>query len=212
MKPSVEHDEYPGLNWIGSNNLGMIDFSFLIWYSIGLFICGVLCDTFPIRIVFPIGFLLVCFATTMIWIGGFFEVTNVFYYMFFFAMSGFCQSIGWPSCVSIIGNWFSKHQRGFIFGIWWSWVNIGNIGGIIITFILTNTLQLNWMKAFWVLGLIVLLFGVINFFIIIENPKLIGIIVDENDNDHENAPIINQKWMHDNNRNENNLEEVNKII
>ena len=59
LKPSVEQDDPPGLGWQHNNNLGLVDFAFLFSYSSGLFICGNLSDHLPIRIILPIGFLVV---------------------------------------------------------------------------------------------------------------------------------------------------------
>ena len=227
LKPSVENEDSPGLNWMGSNNLGMVDFSFLICYSAGLFISGQLSDNFPIRIVLPTGFLLVCFATTMIWIGGYLEITNVAYYMFFFfAMSGFCQSIGWPSYIAVIGNWFPRYQRGLAFGIWWSWENIGNIGGNVLANFLVDVFEMDWMSAFLTVGVIVGIFGIINFVLLIEHPSRIGIVVEtEEEIQEERIEKIFDKsikpgylrgksiWSNDKELNENlNFSEVSKYI
>lgn len=118
LKTDVESDTDPGLHWDHTNNAGIIDFFFLFSYSFGLFISGVLGDNFPIRIILPIGYLIVCAMTIMISFGGTWRVYSVYYYIVFFSISGLCQSIGWPSCIAVMGNWFSQESRGLVFGIW----------------------------------------------------------------------------------------------
>lgn len=114
----MESDRKPGLGWEGSSKAGLVDFFFLFAYSFGLFISGVLGDNFPIRIILPIGYLIVAAMVVMISFGGSWEITSVFFYIAFFSISGLCQSIGWPSCIAVVGNWFSKESRGLVFGVW----------------------------------------------------------------------------------------------
>ena len=121
IKPDVEDNQEPGLGWKGSNKAGIVDFFFLFSYSFGLFISGFLGDNYPIRIILPIGFLVVSGMIIMISFGGTWGITSVYYYIIFFSISGFFQSIGWPSLVSVMGNWFSKESRGLVF---WSMDNL----------------------------------------------------------------------------------------
>jgi len=65
----------------------------------------------------------------MIGLGGLWKIRTVWYYLFFFALNGIVQSVGWPSVVAIMGNWFGKSGRGFLFGVWTSNPNVGNIIG-----------------------------------------------------------------------------------
>ena len=129
IKTDVEDNQEPGLGWENNNNAGFVDFFFLFSYSIGLFVSGFLGDNYPIRIILPIGYLVVSGVMVMISFGGTWRITSVYYYIVFFSISGFFQSIGWPSLVAVMGNWFTKDSRGLVFGIWTTWQNIGNIGG-----------------------------------------------------------------------------------
>ena len=40
------------------------------------------------------------------------------YYVFVQILAGIFQSTGWPSVVSVMGNWFGKSKRGLIMGVW----------------------------------------------------------------------------------------------
>jgi sugar phosphate permease len=118
LKSDIRSDNSPGLGWEHNNNAGLVDFFFLFSYSFGLFISGVLGDNYPIRIIVPAGYLIVAAMTIMISFGGSWRITSVFYYIVFFCISGLCQSIGWPSFIAVMGNWFSKDSRGLVFGVW----------------------------------------------------------------------------------------------
>ena len=43
--------------------------------------------------------------------------------------AGVFQSTGWPSVVSVMGNWFGKSKRGLIMGVWNAHTSVGNILG-----------------------------------------------------------------------------------
>lgn len=118
LKTDIEEDEPPGLGWEDTNNTGIIDFFFLFAYSFGLFISGVLGDNYPIRIILPIGFSIVSLMVFMVSLGGSWRIEKFYYYAAFFAINGLFQSIGWPSYISIMGNWFSQDSRGLVFGFW----------------------------------------------------------------------------------------------
>lgn len=81
LKHDVEEKEPPGLNWVQNNNLGIVDFFFLLFYSIGLFVSGFLGDHYPIRLILPIGYSIVAVCTIMISYGGIWGITNLYYYI-----------------------------------------------------------------------------------------------------------------------------------
>ena len=118
LKSDIEEADPPGLNWVNNNNTGILDFAFLFAYSFGLFVSGYVGDHFPIRIVLPIGFIVVSIMTVMFSFGGTWRIYTVWYYLIFFTISGVFQSIGWPSYIAVMGNWFHKDSRGLIFGFW----------------------------------------------------------------------------------------------
>ena len=52
-----------------------------------------------------------------------------FQFFDFQAINGFSQSTGWPSVVTVMGNWYSQAGRGLVMGVWSSCQSIGNILG-----------------------------------------------------------------------------------
>jgi sugar phosphate permease len=171
LKTDIEDDVPPGLDWEGTNNTGLIDFFFLFSYSFGLFISGVLGDNYPIRIILPIGYLVVAVMVFMVSMGGTWRIDKVYYYIVFFAINGLFQSIGWPSYISIMGNWFSQESRGLVFGFWCTCQNVGNIGGNILVNLLRDSFDMTWMWSFRIISIIVTVLAVLNFILLIDNPK-----------------------------------------
>ena len=142
IKPDVEDNQEPGLEWEGRNKAGLVDFFFLFSYNFGLFISGFLGDNFSIRIILPIGYLIVSGVIIISSFGGTWRITSVYFYIVFFSISGFFQSIGWPSLVSVLGNWFSKESIGLVFGVWTTCQNLGNIGGNLLANFFRETLAM----------------------------------------------------------------------
>ena len=47
-------------------------------------------------------------------LGQYWNIHNLYYYVFVQVCAGVFQSTGWPSVVSVMGNWFGKSKRGLI--------------------------------------------------------------------------------------------------
>lgn len=75
---------------------------------------------------------------------GFLHVTNPWVYFILFALNGCFQSPVWPGTVAVIGNWFSKSNRGSVMGVWSTNNSVGNILGQQTAAILEQTTHLRW--------------------------------------------------------------------
>ena len=69
LKDKISAEESPGIG-MSSDQLGTIDMVFLAFYSIGLYISGVLGDNMNKRLLLGCGYLIVCGASVMIGFGG----------------------------------------------------------------------------------------------------------------------------------------------
>ncbi|CAI2365303.1 unnamed protein product [Moneuplotes crassus] len=174
----IESESSPGLGWEGTQNIGYLDFSFLIAYSIGLFISGNLGDRYPVRVIVPAGFLLVSIMTFMFTMGGEWRITSCWYYAFFFTISGFSQSIGWPNYVPVMANWFSKESRGLVLGIWCTCQNVGNICGAILVNVLREYCGMDWMWSLRVISIMIGVLALLNLMFLISEPSSVGIEID----------------------------------
>uniref|UniRef100_K1PQX4 Sugar phosphate exchanger 3 n=1 Tax=Magallana gigas TaxID=29159 RepID=K1PQX4_MAGGI len=54
---------------------------------------------------------------------------NKYVYVIIWILNGLLQSMGWPTVVAIMGNWFGRHSRGLVLGIWSACASVGNIIG-----------------------------------------------------------------------------------
>lgn len=102
----------------------------LFTYSVALFAGGVIGDIVDLRKLMSLTFALLGLAYLMLAIGGQLEIEVLFYYYFTFFLIGLFSSIIWPSSIHILGNWYSRANRGLIIGGWATCANIGNILGI----------------------------------------------------------------------------------
>jgi sugar phosphate permease len=102
----------------------------LFTYAIALFIGGVLGDIVDLRKLLFTVYTGLGFSYLMLALGGEYKVETLFYYYLTFFLIGLFSSILWPSMIHMLGNWFSKTNRGLIIGAWATCANTGNIVGI----------------------------------------------------------------------------------
>ena len=102
----------------------------LFTYAIALYLGGVVGDIVDLRKLVSAAFLGVSFAFLLLGLGGQCRVESLFYYYVTFFLIGLFSSILWPSNIHMLGNWFSRKNRGLIIGAWATCANIGNILGI----------------------------------------------------------------------------------
>ncbi|XP_026859703.1 sugar phosphate exchanger 3 isoform X2 [Electrophorus electricus] len=143
--------------------LGALDTIFLFSYAVGLYISGVIGDRLDLRFVLSFG---LCgsavvefvFGTLTEWL----HLYNVYFYCCLWVLNGLLQSAVWPSVVAVMGNWFGKSGRGFVFGLWSACASVGNILG---AFLASSVLKYGYEFA----G------GVVVFFGLLTSPKEVGL-------------------------------------
>uniref|UniRef100_A0A8C2CRI8 Sugar phosphate exchanger 3 n=2 Tax=Cyprinus carpio TaxID=7962 RepID=A0A8C2CRI8_CYPCA len=163
--------------------LGALDSIFLFSYAVGLYISGVIGDRFNLRYVLSFG---LCgsavtefvFGTLTEWL----HFYNVYFYCILWVINGLLQSTVWPCVVAIMGNWFGKSGRGFIFGLWSACASVGNILG---AFLASSVLKYGYEYAFLVTSVVQFAGGVVVFFGLLTSPKEIG---EDSDSQH---PLMN---------------------
>lgn len=60
---------------------------------------------------------------------------------------GLLQSVGGPVGTSIMGNWFSARNRGYVFGTWTCHQYVGNIMAALVSSFVISTLEWDWTYA-----------------------------------------------------------------
>ncbi|KAG5267113.1 hypothetical protein AALO_G00218130 [Alosa alosa] len=156
--------------------LGVLDTIFLFSYAVGLYISGVMGDRLNLRYVLTFG---LCgsavvefvFGTVTEWMAFY----NVYFYCGLWVCNGLLQSAVWPCVVAVMGNWFGKSGRGFIFGLWSACASVGNILG---AFLASSVLAYGYEYAFLVTSAVQFAGGVVVFFGLLTSPKEIGLSVD----------------------------------
>uniref|UniRef100_A0A672QLU1 Sugar phosphate exchanger 3 n=1 Tax=Sinocyclocheilus grahami TaxID=75366 RepID=A0A672QLU1_SINGR len=163
--------------------LGALDSIFLFSYAMGLYISGVIGDRFNLRYVLSFG---LCgsavtefvFGTLTEWL----HFYNMYFYCILWVINGLLQSTVWPCVVAIMGNWFGKSGRGFIFGLWSACASVGNILG---AFLASSVLKYGYEYAFLVTSVVQFAGGVVVFFGLLTSPKEIGLRSVTRDSDSQ---------------------------
>ena len=129
-----------------------MDFSYWTAYALGMFFVGHIAERTNLRkfVAFGMimaGFWTVCFGLAYMW-----QIHSLSYFIAVQLLAGVFQATGWPSVVTLVGNWFGKKRLGLIFGIWNSHTSVGNILGAVIA---GEFVEKTWGWSFIVPGLIV---------------------------------------------------------
>merc|ERR1711953_126971 len=173
--------------------LGTLDTVFMICYSIGLFVSGYLGENYSQRLVLSLGTLLnaislFIFGCVLPWM----NCTSFYIWVFVWAINGFSQSTGWPSVVTVMGNWYSQAGRGLVMGVWSSCQSIGNIlGALMVNWFLPYGFQYSFMFISYCL----LLISVMVFFSIVDHPKDVGMVDEDLTAEEDQAPIVENDFL-----------------
>ncbi|KAI5077420.1 hypothetical protein GOP47_0007244 [Adiantum capillus-veneris] len=171
-RPSLKSGWAPFDGTSGTALLGDVDVAFLASYSIGMYIAGHLGDRLDLRWFLSGGMvgsgMIVCLFGLAYW----WNVHWLGYFLIVQILGGFVQATGWPSVVSIIGNWFGKSKRGLIMGVWNAHTSIGNIWG---TLMASSVLKYGWGWSFVVPGCALIAGGIVMFLFLVVDPKIVGL-------------------------------------
>jgi OPA family sugar phosphate sensor protein UhpC-like MFS transporter len=102
--------------------MGVIDLGYGIAYAIGQFLCGMWCDRVGSRRVVLAGMIASIAAAVAMGL----STDRVLFGLLFFAQ-GLCQSAGWAPLTKNVSNWFSRRERGRVFGLWSTNYAIGGV-------------------------------------------------------------------------------------
>ena len=77
----------------------------------------------------------------------------------------------------LMSNWFPRTGRGFLLGVWACNTSTGDIIGAQI-YKWTTSNKEDWNIAFFIIGGLVFLFGLLSLLFLVEKPADIGINID----------------------------------
>uniref|UniRef100_A0A3B4XB26 Sugar phosphate exchanger 3 n=1 Tax=Seriola lalandi dorsalis TaxID=1841481 RepID=A0A3B4XB26_SERLL len=202
--PSIQNDSAatfsPGETWEDNRLftdekqatlfLGALDSIFLFSYAVGLYLSGVIGDRVNLRYVLCFG---LCgsaaveflFGTLTEWL----HIYNIYLYCGLWVLNGLLQSAVWPCVVAVMGNWFGKTGRGFVFGLWSACASVGNILG---AFLASSVLKYGYEYAFLVTSVVQFAGGVVVFFGLLTSPKETRLSPVETDTD-SHRPLMSDE-------------------
>jgi sugar phosphate permease len=114
-------------------------------------------------------------------VGGQKQVESLSYFYFVFFLIGLSGASIWPLLIHMLGNWYSKTNRGLIIGAWATCANIGNIIGIQLAAVLIKVFDNKWHHLIFINAIMTILMALLFFFFLIPHPNRIGIQIQEND-------------------------------
>jgi len=159
--------------------LGTLDTTFMMCYAIGLFISGYIGEKYSLRHVLALGTILN--ATTLFIFGCVLPATNcthIGWWILLWGLNGLAQSTGWPSVVTIMGNWFPAEGRGLVMGVWSSCQSLGNILG---AFMVNSFLGYGFEYSFFFISYCLAFISLLVFFAIVNHPDELGLGDDVSD-------------------------------
>lgn len=155
----------------GTALFGEIDVAFLAVYAFGTFFAGHLGDRLCLRQFLAVGMVGSGLFTCLFGLAYWWDVHCLTYFFIVQILLGVFQATGWPSVVSVMGNWFGKRRRGLIMGVWNAHTSFGNISGSLIA---SSLLDKGWGWAFVVPGMAVMAGGVLMNLFLVVDPSIVG--------------------------------------
>lgn len=156
----------------GTVLLGNVDVAFLASYSVGMFTAGCLGDRLDLRYFLSGGMVGSGVVVSLFGLAYWLNVHWLGYFFIVQIAGGLVQATGWPSVVTIMGNWFGKNKRGLIMGVWNAHTSVGNIWG---TLMASSVLKYGWGWSFIVPGIAVITGGVVIFLYLAVDPEVAGL-------------------------------------
>ena len=173
--------------------LGSLMTVYLLFYAFGMFAAGHIADNVSLRWFLSIGLLGSGILIAGIGFAKILDQHNLLYFYVIYGVQGLFQSIGWPTVVAIMGNWFQGDTRGFIMTVWNSHTSVGNmVGKALSSYALSipggDTLNQgnNWPATFFACAILISTMSVFVFCFLKESPSDAGITLEEYENDNSN--------------------------
>ncbi|XP_012280932.1 glucose-6-phosphate exchanger SLC37A2 isoform X2 [Orussus abietinus] len=153
--------------------LGTLDSAFLFAYAAAMFLSGFVAERVNLRYFLSFGMLGSGISCYLFGLARSYNIHSLWYFVLVQALGGVFQTSGWPGVVTVVGNWFGKGKRGFIFGVWNSHTSLGNILGSLIA---AEFVEIDWGLSFMVPGAVMGFAGFILFLFLAPNPMTVGCI------------------------------------
>ena len=151
-----------------------------LWaYALGQFVNGVLGDKLGSRVMLALGF---CVTIAMNFLFGFSSTFLLFFFLW--TLNGYAQSVGWPSVIKVLSNWFSVRERGKVMGPWGTCYTVGDfVATVVASFIIghaavhtvvrggESVAYKDWRWAFWTVAGLMVVVAVVALILIRNKPE-----------------------------------------
>lgn len=150
----------------------------LLWtYALGQVVNGTLGDRFGGRRLMSLGAILSCGLNWALSFG-----TSIFHIGLCWAANGYVQSMGWAPGGRVITNWWSRFERGRVFGLY---VFAAGMSSVLSFVLALSVEELGWRWIFRLPVLLLLAAGVIYFLIVRDHPRDLGYKAPEEEDPEE---------------------------
>lgn len=150
-----------------AQELGLVGSALFFAYAIGKFVNGFLADYVNVRRVFALGLLVSALVNLLL---GF--STQFWIFFVLWGINGWAQSVGAPSSVVSLSQWYPSAERGRYYGFWSTSHNIGEALTYIITAWIVSLL--GWYWGFRVAAAVGFLGVILIFHAFRERPSVYG--------------------------------------
>jgi MFS transporter, OPA family, glycerol-3-phosphate transporter len=142
----------------------------LLWcYAIGQAINGNLGDKFGGRRVMSAGAIL---SFVMNWATSL--STGIVSLSVFWGINGYFQSMGWAPGSRLLSNWWGRHERGTVYGLYTFAAGLASVLSFVTSLVVVGYFQLDWRWIFRIPVLLLLVGGVAFYLIARERPEDMG--------------------------------------
>ena len=94
--------------------IGTLDVAFLFPYAISMIFLGRYGDRIDLRYFISIGLLGGSFFFTLFGLVRSFAIHSLVLLILFQMLNGIFQSVLWPGCIAVLGNWLGKEKKGLV--------------------------------------------------------------------------------------------------
>ncbi len=156
----------------------------LLWaYVVGQAINGNLGDKFGGRRLMSLGAVVSCGLNWIVSFG-----TNVTSLFVPWTINGYFQAMGWAPGSRVLSNWWSKTERGKVYGCYVFAAGMSSVLSYFTSLVVIDTFDLGWRWIFRLPVLLLLVGGVVYFFIVRDQPEDLGYPALQ-DRDDQETPL-----------------------
>ncbi len=169
------------------SDLGLVSSVWAISYGVSKFVSGVLGDKSNARSFMAFGLAITGLCNILFGLS-----SSLSFFMLCWALNGWFQGFGWPSCARLLTHWYSQSERGK----WWGFWNAShNIGGAIIPLATAYfAYHYGWRTAMILPGVISMAMSVVLLKCLCDTPQSLGLPpIEKHRNDYPSGQAKNEK-------------------